>query len=131
MPFRINHIHIKSPDPRKAAEWCEKAFGFKIVSDETRPFGDRFVRCQADGGMLRDHLQRPHRRDAGAGRRAAPTAASSTSPSRPTTSRPTSRASRSSAPSCRKGRCKAPNGVRFAFLGAPDDVRVELVQLPK
>jgi hypothetical protein len=23
------------------------------------------------------------------------------------------------------------NGVLFAFLGAPDDVRVELVQLPK
>ena len=52
MPFRINHIHIKSPDPRKAAEWWVEAFGFKIVSDETRPFGDRFVRCQADGGML-------------------------------------------------------------------------------
>ena len=52
MPFKINHIHIKSPDPRKAAEWYEKAFGFKIVSDETRVFGDRFIRCQADGGML-------------------------------------------------------------------------------
>jgi hypothetical protein len=25
----------------------------------------------------------------------------------------------------------APNGVRFAFLGVPDGVRVELVQLPK
>ena len=52
MPFKINHIHIKSPDPRTAAEWYEKAFGFKIVSDETRVFGDRFIRCQADGGML-------------------------------------------------------------------------------
>ena len=27
MPFRINHIHIKSPDPRKAAEWWVEAFG--------------------------------------------------------------------------------------------------------
>ena len=26
---------------------------------------------------------------------------------------------------------RAPNGVLFAFLGAPDDVRLELVQLPK
>ena len=52
MPFKINHIHIKSPDPRTAAEWYEKAFGFKIVSDETRVFGDRFIRCQPDGGML-------------------------------------------------------------------------------
>ena len=49
MPFRINHIHIKAPDPRKAAEWWAEAFDFKIISDETRPFGDRFIRCQAGG----------------------------------------------------------------------------------
>ena len=53
MPFRINHIHIKSPDPRKTAEWYERAFAFKIVSDETRVFGDRFIRCNSgDGGMV-------------------------------------------------------------------------------
>ena len=52
MPFRINHIHLKSPDPRKTADWYVKAFAFKIVSDETRVFGDRFIRCQSeDGGM--------------------------------------------------------------------------------
>ena len=52
MPFRINHIHIKAADPRKAADWWAEAFGFKILSEETRPFGDRFIRCHADGGML-------------------------------------------------------------------------------
>ena len=46
MPYRINHIHLKAPDPRKTAEWYVTAFGFKIVNDETRVFGDRFVRCQ-------------------------------------------------------------------------------------
>ena len=52
MAFRINHIHLKAPDPRKTAEWYVKAFNFKIMSDETRVFGDRFVRCQSeDGGM--------------------------------------------------------------------------------
>ena len=52
MPYKINHIHLKAPDPRKTAEWYTKAFNFKIVSDETRVFGDRFVRCQSeDGGM--------------------------------------------------------------------------------
>src|ERR1700733_2372901 len=40
MPFRINHIHIKALDPRKAADWWVRAFAFKIVSDETRVFGD-------------------------------------------------------------------------------------------
>src|SRR5262245_41037514 len=52
MAFRINHIHLKAPDPRKTADWYVRAFNFKITSDETRAFGDRFVRCQSeDGGM--------------------------------------------------------------------------------
>jgi catechol 2,3-dioxygenase-like lactoylglutathione lyase family enzyme len=52
MPFRINHIHLKSPDPEKTANWYVQAFNFKIVSDEVRSFGDRFIRCQSeDGGM--------------------------------------------------------------------------------
>ena len=52
MPYRINHIHLKSPDPEKTANWYVQAFNFKIVSDEVRSFGDRFIRCQSeDGGM--------------------------------------------------------------------------------
>lgn len=52
MAFRINHIHLKAPDPGKTAEWYSTAFKFKIVSDEVRHFGDRFIRCLSeDGGM--------------------------------------------------------------------------------
>ena len=52
MPYRINHIHLTAPDPKKTADWYVKAFNFKIVSDEVRVFGDRFIRCQSeDGGM--------------------------------------------------------------------------------
>jgi catechol 2,3-dioxygenase-like lactoylglutathione lyase family enzyme len=52
MPYRINHIHLKASDPRRTAEWYVGAFEFTIVNDETRVFGDRFVRCQsADGGI--------------------------------------------------------------------------------
>src|SRR3954471_4422988 len=54
MPFRINHIHLKSPDPKKTADWYVKAFNFKIMDDSVREaFGDRFIRCQSeDGGMV-------------------------------------------------------------------------------
>jgi len=54
MPFRINHIHLKAPDPRKTADWYVNAFNFKILGDAVRPapFGDRFIRCESeDGGM--------------------------------------------------------------------------------
>ena len=33
MPYRINHIHLKSPDPRQTAEWYVRAFNFTIVND--------------------------------------------------------------------------------------------------
>ncbi len=53
MAYRINHIHLKAPDPRKTAEWYVKAFAFTILSDEVRVFGDRFIRCASeDGGMM-------------------------------------------------------------------------------
>jgi catechol 2,3-dioxygenase-like lactoylglutathione lyase family enzyme len=128
MPFRINHIHLKAPDPRKTAEWYVRAFNFKIVHDETRVFGDRFVRCQSeDGGMNvnisgartgetlgpgdfsphhglehfgldSENLERDIARLEGLGARLL------------------------------EGPIQNPNGSRIAFLRAPDDVRVELVE---
>jgi lactoylglutathione lyase len=50
--FEINHIHLKAPDPRKTAEWYVKAFGFEIVSDTVRSFGDRRLHCKSPGGMI-------------------------------------------------------------------------------
>ena len=52
MAFEINHIHLKAPDPRKTAEWYVKAFGFEIVSDTVRSFGDRRLHCKSPGGMI-------------------------------------------------------------------------------
>ena len=52
MGFKINHIHLKSPDPKKTADWYVKAFNFSITSDETRVFGDRFLRCKSDDGGI-------------------------------------------------------------------------------
>ncbi|MCC6306017.1 MAG: VOC family protein [Rhodobacteraceae bacterium] len=48
----INHLHIRSHRPRETAEWFARAFGFEIVSDVVRPFGDRFLRCRSRGGLM-------------------------------------------------------------------------------
>lgn len=50
MAYNINHIHLKTEDPKKTADWWVKAFNFQILSDDTRPVGDRFIRCQAEDG---------------------------------------------------------------------------------
>jgi lactoylglutathione lyase len=120
MPYRINHIHLKAPDPRKTAEWYATAFNFKIMSDEVRAFGDRFVRCQSeDGGMAvnisgartgevhgLEHfgfdstgLEEDIRRLEDLGARLL------------------------------EGPTQVPNGPRIAFLRGPDDTRIELVQV--
>ena len=49
--YKINHIHLKSSDPKSTADWWVKAFNFKIKSDTTRVFGDRFIMCESEGGL--------------------------------------------------------------------------------
>jgi catechol 2,3-dioxygenase-like lactoylglutathione lyase family enzyme len=130
MPFRINHLHIKAADPRASAEWWASAFGFKILSDETRPFGDRFVRCQADGGMLVTLSNARTGETLAPGSAAARWGLEHFAIESEDIEADIARLTKTGA-KLQDGPLKAPNGVRFAFLTAPDEVRLELVQLPK
>jgi lactoylglutathione lyase len=51
MPFNVNHIHLKSSDPKKTADWFVEAFKVEIVSDNVRPVGDRFIVTKSEGGL--------------------------------------------------------------------------------
>ncbi len=51
MPYIVNHIHIKSKDPRETAEWFRDAFKVEIVSDTVRNFGDRFIVTKTESGL--------------------------------------------------------------------------------
>jgi lactoylglutathione lyase len=131
MPFRINHIHLKAPDPKKSADWYVRAFNFKIVSDEVRVFGDRFIRCQSeDGGMavnisgarsgetLGPGDAMPHEGLEHFGLDTADIEAD---------------IARLEGLGARKleGPIQMPNGGKIAFIQAPDDVRLELIQAPR
>jgi catechol 2,3-dioxygenase-like lactoylglutathione lyase family enzyme len=131
MPFRINHVHIKAPDPRTAAEWWEKAFAFKIVSDETRVFGDRFIRCQAEGGMLLSISNaRTGETLAPAGSNGARWGLEHFAIECDDIEAEIARLQTLGA-ALQEGPLKTPAGVRFAFLAVPNDVRIELLELPK
>jgi lactoylglutathione lyase len=131
MPFRINHIHIKSPDPRKTAEWYETAFAFKIVSDETRVFGDRFIRCNSgDGGMVVSISNARTGEKLGPADAAAHYGLEHFAIESEDIEADIARLQKLDA-RLQEGPIKAPNGVRFAFLQVPGDVRIELVELPK
>jgi lactoylglutathione lyase len=51
MPFNVNHIHLKSSDPKKTADWFVAAFNVEIFEDEVRPVGDRFIKTKTEGGL--------------------------------------------------------------------------------
>jgi catechol 2,3-dioxygenase-like lactoylglutathione lyase family enzyme len=130
MPFRINHIHIKASDPRKTAEWWAAAFAFKILSDETRPFGDRFVRCQAEGGTLVTISNARTGESLAPGNSAAHFGLEHFAIETDDIKADIARLEKLGA-KLQEGPLLTPAGVHFAFLGTPDDVRLELVQLPK
>ena len=128
MAFRINHIHLKAPDPRKTADWYVRAFNFKITSDETRVFGDRFVRCQSEDGGMNVNIS-----GARTNERLGPGDASAhhglehfgfDSANIDTDIR------RLEGLGARllEGPIQVPNGGRIAFMQAPNDVRVELIE---
>jgi lactoylglutathione lyase len=128
MAYRINHIHLKAPDPKKTAEWYTGAFGFKIVSDEVRAFGDRFIRCQSDdGGMMVNISGARTGETLGPGDAGAHHGLEHFGFDSQNIEADIARLEGLGA-RLLEGPTQVPNGPRIAFLRAPDDVRVELVE---
>ena len=131
MPFRIHHIHIKAADPRSCAEWWEKAFAIKILGDETRVFGDRFIRCTAEDGGMAVTISGPR-----TGEKLAPADASPRfglehfAFESQNLEADIARLLELGA-ELQEAPVQVPNGPRVAFLRVPGDVRIELVELPK
>ncbi len=131
MPYRINHIHLKAPDPRKTAEWYATAFGFTIVSDEVRVFGDRFVRCQSEGGGMLVNISGARTGETlGPGDARAHHGLEHFGFDSASLEADIARLEGLGA-RLLEGPIQIPNGPRIAFLQAPDDVRVELIEPPK
>lgn len=130
MAHEFNHVHLKAPDPGKTADWYVKAFDFRIIEDTIRATGNRFIRCQTPDGIVVnisgartnevvgkgdasvhwglehfglnvDNLDAEIRRLKGLGAELL------------------------------EGPTDASGGLRVAFIKVPDDVRIELLQLPR
>ena len=59
MGFRVNHLHLKTPDPRKTANFYVEFAGAKIVSERQGPDGRTSFRLDLHGVPLNvtDYLQ--------------------------------------------------------------------------
>jgi len=52
MAFRINHLHLKTPDPKKTADFYVEYTGAKILKKNTRPDGSKNYRLDLHGVEL-------------------------------------------------------------------------------
>ena len=52
MAFRINHLHLKTPDPKKTADFYVEYTGAKVVKENTRPDGSKNFRLDLHGVEL-------------------------------------------------------------------------------
>ncbi|HXH83098.1 MAG TPA: VOC family protein [Candidatus Tectomicrobia bacterium] len=128
MAYRINHIHLKAPDPQRTAQWYVEAFNFKIVSDEVRVFGDRFIRCLSeDGGMAVNISGARTGETLGPGDASAHHGLEHFGFDSADLEADIARLERLGA-QLLEGPIQVPNGPRIAFLRAPDDCRVELIE---
>ena len=131
MGYRINHIHLKAPDPRKTADWYVTAFDFQIVSEETRVFGDRFVRCKsADGGMAVNISGARTNERMGSGDASPHYGLEHFGFDSTDLDADIARLTGLGA-TLLEGPIQNPNGPRIAFLKGPDDTRLELVEARK
>jgi len=131
MAFRINHIHLKAPDPRRTAEWYVKAFDFKIVNDETRVFGDRFIRCQSEDGGMAVNISGARTGETLQPGNASPHFGLEHFGFDSVEIEADIRRLEGLGAKLLEGPIQNPNGSGVAFLRAPDDTRVELVQAAK
>ena len=118
-------------DERTAAEWYEKAFGFKIVSDETRVFGDRFIRCTSeDGGMAVNISGARTNETLGPGDAGAHHGLEHFGFDSEHLETDIARLEKLGA-RLLEGPIQIPKGPRICFLWAPDDTRLELIERAK
>lgn len=128
MNYAFNHVHLKSTDPKKTADWYVNAFGFTIVSDATRVYGDRFISCDTADGI------RVNISAARVGETLGPadhTAHHGLEHFGITVDDCHAEIERLQGLGAEllEGPIDTPNGPRIAFMRCPEDVRLELLQL--
>lgn len=127
MPAKFHHVHLKAPDPRKTAKWWADNFGAKILG-ESESRGSLFVRMDISGVLVNVSSLRPgetpRKGDANVHLGLEHIALT------------VDDLAADLAKLSKQGiviqqpLTETENGGKMAFIVAPEDVRVELIQLP-
>ena len=131
MAFAFEHVHLKAPDPEKTANWYVEAFNFTIFNDAgIRSGGDRFIECKtADGVIIRISGQRTGEAT-GKGDAEVHFGLEHFGITVDDLDFELERLQGLGA-ILKEGPIDTPTGLRIAFIEAPDNVRIEVMQPPK
>ena len=130
MSYSFNHVHLKSSDPGKTADWYVQAFGFEIVNDENpRPQGDRFIRCRTKDGVAINISGARTGELMGEGDATAHWGLEHFGIEVDDIEAELKRLEELGA-EVLEGPTRTATGLSIAFIQAPDDVRIEVMQLP-
>ena len=130
MSYSFNHVHLKSSDPGKTADWYVEAFGFEIVNDENpRPQGDRFIRCRTKDGVAINISGARTGESMGEGDATAHWGLEHFGIEVDDIEAELKRLE-GLGTEVLEGPTRTATGLSIAFIQAPDDVRIEVMQLP-
>ncbi len=131
MAYEFEHIHLKAPDPEKTANWYVKAFNFEIFNDRgVRPTGDRFIECKSEDGTIFRISGARTNEDMGQGDADVHYGLEHFGITVDDMDAELDRLIGLGA-ELAEGPIRNPNGPTIAFIKVPDEVRIELLQLPK
>ena len=131
MAYRMEHIHLKAPDPEKTANWYVKAFDFEIFNDRgVRPTGDRFIECKMEDGTIVRISGARTNEEMGQGDADVHYGLEHFGITVDDMDAELERLQALGA-ELAEGPISNPGGPTIAFIKTPDDVRIELLQLTK
>ncbi len=128
MAYEFNHVHLKSPDPEETANWFVKVFNFSIAGDSVRVFGDRFIVCKTSDGVTVNISAERTGEKLGPGDPNAHWGLEHFGLNVDDLDAELKRVTGLGA-ELLEGPIDVPNGPKIAFIKAPTDVRIELLQL--
>ena len=129
MTYGFDHIHIKASDPEKAANWYVNAFEFEIVNDFVRDVGDRFLQCRTSDGITVNISGARTNEQMGDADASAHWGLEHFGIHVDDMDAELDRLQGLGA-ALLEGPTDVPGGGRIAFINAPGDVRIELIQSP-
>ncbi len=127
MDYPITHVHIKSTEPHKTAQWWQKNFGAKIIEEVTALPGTRTIRMNVGGNCRLFISTQPEGQKLPASTPAPHLGLEHFGFDVPDLAKELARLEKLGVKITRP-LTVLPDGLKIAFFQAPDDVQVELVE---